>query len=141
MIPRIPVTSSFLGQHSQPVYRPEKNIMALENPGNVKKMIFQYKSPLIGDFQVLCLIILWLSRVIPIFYIVIKRWKSLGSYAIEKHTKYRTGGGLKPGRLRKLRAGAGSKLYGWDRIYPMENGDLRGIWVGLSGDILWCNMM
>ena len=67
---------------------------------------------------------------------------SVKSYAIEKHTKYRTGGGLEPGRFkRKLRGGAGVKgllKYGWDRIYPMIS---HGKWWfknfkrNMSGDI------
>jgi len=74
MIPRIPVASSFLGQHSQPVYR---IIPSGHQSRHWKKMIFQCKSPLIGDFQLLCLIISWLSHVIPI-----SSWNIIQSYDI-----------------------------------------------------------
>ena len=145
MIPRIPVASSFLGQHSQPVYRP------VTNHGTGKTLIFQCKSPLIGDFQLLCLIISWLSPVIPIFYIVIHELSFLRSNPMPLKNTPSTAL-VEASNLAALNGSSvvvlGSKVcWNMDEIgfipwYPMENGDLRilrGIWVGIYGDILWCN--
>lgn len=148
MIPRIPVASSFLGQHSQPVYR---IIPSGHQSRHWKKMIFQCKSPLIGDFQLLCLIISWLSHVIPIFYIVIHELSFLRSNPMPLKNTPSTAL-VEASNLAALNGSSvvvlGSKVcWNMDEIgfipwYPMENGDLRilrGIWVGIYGDILWCN--
>ena len=148
MIPRIPVASSFLGQHSQPVYC---IIPSGHQSRHWKKMIFQCKSPLIGDFQLLCLIISWLSHVIPIFYIVIHELSFLRSNPMPLKNTPSTAL-VEASNLAALNGSSvvvlGSKVcWNMDEIgfipwYPMENGDLRilrGIWVGIYGDILWCN--
>lgn len=128
-----------------PYYTVRSSITALE------KMIFQCKSPLIGDFQLLCLIISWLSRVIPIFYIVIHELSFLRSNPMPLKNTPSTAL-VEASNLAALNGSSvvvlGSKVcWNMDEIgfipwYPMENGDLRilrGIWVGIYGDILWCN--
>ena len=93
----------------------------------------------------------WLSHVIPIFYIVIHELSFLRSNPMPLKNTPSTAL-VEASNLAALNGSSvvvlGSKVcWNMDEIgfipwYPMENGDLRilrGIWVGIYGDILWCN--